>query len=132
MPYNEVAERSRALTGWLVAEGDRVALLSSNRAEFAVGHYAVARAGAIAVPLSARSTPDELERVLTHAEVSLALAEEEFKARRFLATLESLRARVPTLGPVASLDDARELRARIQPDDRLLQERQGNARALRR
>jgi fatty-acyl-CoA synthase len=108
-PYTEVAERSQALAGWLVGEGvapgDRVALLSSNRVEFVVAHYAVARAGAIAVPLSARATPDELERVLVHAEVSLVFAEEEFRRRRFRDTLESLRAQVPSLGAVAPLDE---------------------------
>ena len=106
--YTEVAERSRQLAAWFVAEGvqpgDRVALLSSNRVEFVLAHYAAARAGAIVVPLSTRATPEELQRVLAHSGASVALAEEEFRGRRLLATLESLAPHLPSFRRVASLD----------------------------
>ena len=108
VPYAEVAERARRLAGWFVAEGvepgDRVAILASNRVEFVVAHYAAARAGAIVVPLSTRATPEELRRVLAHAEVSVVLAEEEFRGRRFLDAVESLRAELPTLRTLVSLE----------------------------
>jgi len=110
--YSEVAARSRELTRWIVAEGvlpgDRVALLSSNRAEFVVAHYAAARAGAIVVPLSTRATAAELYRVLAHSQCSLALVEEEFKGHRFLETFASLGGQLPSLRrvePLAALDD---------------------------
>ena len=115
--YSEVAQRSRRLASWFVAEGvepgDRVALLASNRAEFVVAHYAAARAGAIVVPLSTRATAAELHRVLAHGQCSLALVEEEFKGHRFLDTFASLRGQLPSLRhvePLAGLDDLKATR----------------------
>ena len=108
VPYSEVAARSRAVARWLVAEGvepgDRVALLSTNSVALVSAQYAAARAGAIVVPLSTRAAPEELQRVLVHAEVSVALAEEEFQGRQPRETLERLRADVPSLRMVAALD----------------------------
>ena len=106
--YTQVAARSHAVAGWLIEEGvepgDRVALLSTNSVALVVAQYAAARAGAVVVPLSTRAAPEELRRVLVHADVSVALAEGEFQGRRPRATLDGLRTQVPSLRMVGALD----------------------------
>ncbi len=113
IPYGDLAARARRLANWLVSEGvesgDRVAVLGSNRVETVVAHYGAARAGAIVVPLSTRAAPAELLRVLEHAEVSIAFAEEEFRDHRFIEVLESLNPRLPSLRTIASLDGLDDL-----------------------
>lgn len=125
VPYTEVGERSRSLGASLleqgVAPGDRVGLLSSNRVAFVVAHYAAARTGAIVVPLSTRAAPEELRRVLAHANVSVVLAEERFRGQRFLDVLSELEPELPGLRTVCSIDEpslpcASQL-PRINPDD---------------
>jgi O-succinylbenzoic acid--CoA ligase len=57
-----------ALTDRGVSDGDRVALLLPNCADFVVLAHAVPRAGAILVPLNTRLSPDELAWQLADAE----------------------------------------------------------------
>jgi acyl-CoA synthetase (AMP-forming)/AMP-acid ligase II len=59
-----VAQLAAALTARGVASGDRVALLLGNGVEFPITLLAVARIGAIAVPLSHRSKAPELHYVI--------------------------------------------------------------------
>jgi len=49
--YRNVMGVARALTGWGIRKGDRVALLSENRPEWAVADFAVLALGAVDVPV---------------------------------------------------------------------------------
>ena len=60
-----------------VAEGDRVAVLSSNRLEQIALLFACARLGAILLPLNWRLAPPELAAVLQDAEPAVLFAERE-------------------------------------------------------
>lgn len=60
-----------------VCPGDRVALLLTQRPETPAAHIALAKLGAIAVPLSTMFGPDALEVRLRDAEVRLCLGETE-------------------------------------------------------
>ncbi len=60
---------------------DRVALLLGNRDEFIVAFYAVARLGAIAVPLNIREQKPELAYVLTHCGASMLIFETDLAER---------------------------------------------------
>ena len=66
--YAEVNERINALCHALAArgvgKGDRVALLAYNSIEFVDSFYAVAKLGAVAVPLNWRLVADELSFIL--------------------------------------------------------------------
>ena len=59
-----------------VGPGDRVLLLLRNRAEFVIASLALARLGAVAVPLSVRSAPPEVDYVAQHCGATLALVED--------------------------------------------------------
>jgi long-chain acyl-CoA synthetase len=97
--YAELAARVRTLSDYLIESGfrrgDKIAILSESRPEWAVVLFASVRCGAILVPLDTRLTPGELLSILQDAEprvlfVSAALASlaEELKAQ--LPTLDNL------------------------------------------
>jgi acyl-CoA synthetase (AMP-forming)/AMP-acid ligase II len=66
----EVAARASALARRGIGPGDRVALLLHNGLEFPMTLLAVARIGAIAVPLACRSKEPEVRYILNHCEAA--------------------------------------------------------------
>ncbi|WP_093089652.1 fatty acyl-CoA synthetase [Pseudonocardia oroxyli] len=60
-----------------VMPNERVALYSRNSIDYAVSVFAIARAGAVSVPLNFNLGPDEVAYILEHAECSAILAEEQ-------------------------------------------------------
>src|SRR5262249_55481745 len=79
--FGELAESSNRLANALVAhgvkQGDRVAMILSQRPETAIGHVAAYKLGAIAVPLSTAFGPDALEVRLRSAEPAAVLGERD-------------------------------------------------------
>lgn len=71
---------ANGLRGIGVAEGDRVALLLLNGAEFVESFYAVGKIGAVNVPLNWRLVPDELEFILADAGATVLVYGAEFAA----------------------------------------------------
>jgi long-chain acyl-CoA synthetase len=78
LTYGEIARQARALAAALVragvAQGNRVALLSENRPEWAVAYFGLTAAGAAAVPLDAQLSDAEIGNVLRHAGCRMAIA----------------------------------------------------------
>ena len=70
---NALAERG-------VRKGDRIALLSHNNASYVVACFALARLGAITVPVNFMLGPDEVAYILDHAGVSGAIVENSMLA----------------------------------------------------
>lgn len=79
LSYTEIEVGAGRLAGGLAAagvgHGDRVVLHMTNRPEFVVALFALARLGAVAVPTIASYAVDELRYVLEHAEVGLVLCD---------------------------------------------------------
>jgi acyl-CoA synthetase (AMP-forming)/AMP-acid ligase II len=71
---------ANGLRGMGVGKGDRVALLLMNGAEFVESFYAVAKIGAVNVPLNWRLVPDELEFILADSGATVLLFGSEFAA----------------------------------------------------
>ena len=69
---------AHALRGSGVRRGDRVALLLMNGAEFVESFFAVAKVGAVNVPLNWRLTADELEFILKDSGATVLLYAENF------------------------------------------------------
>ena len=90
--YREVNARcnqtANALSALGVSKGDRVGLLAMNGIEFFETFFAIAKLGAVCVPLNWRLVPDELEFILNDAGVSTLVFGEEF-----LAAVSDLQAR---------------------------------------
>ena len=84
MTYAELEARSNQLAHGLIARGtapgDRVALLAYNRLDYAVLVQAVAKCGAILVPMNFRLAPGEIAQVLADAEPSALFMEPGFQA----------------------------------------------------
>jgi len=68
----------RGLLGLGVAKGDRVAVLSRNSHVFAALRFAVARIGAILVPINFMLNPDEINFILANSGAKLLLSGADF------------------------------------------------------
>lgn len=89
--YVEFGETVRRLSARLlaagIARGERVAILISNRPEWAAAVFAVSRIGAIAVPVSTFATPDERDFILRHSDACFLLMQRHLVGRDFVAEL---------------------------------------------
>ena len=82
--FAELDDRVRAVASGLAGitdRGDRVAILSENRAEFVECYYAAPRAGCILVPLNHRLHRDEWLRALARSGARVLIAESDLVAR---------------------------------------------------
>ena len=70
LTYGEVARQARAVSWALVqaglAPGDRVALISENRPEWAVAYFGLTAAGGVAVPLDVQLSDAEVTALRNH------------------------------------------------------------------
>lgn len=94
--YTQVNERSNrlanALRGLGIKKGDRVAIIQVNCSQYLETYYAVAKIGAILVPLNFRAKEDELSYMLANAEATAL-----FIGERYVDMVKSMR---PSLGSV--------------------------------
>ena len=92
LSFKALNARSNQLANAFVAAGvaksERVGLLLMNSAEFMEAYFALAKVGAVIVPLNWRLVPDELEFILKDSGTSRLIYGEEF-----LDTVEELHAR---------------------------------------
>jgi len=84
--YARLKREADALAGYLqrcagVGRGDRVLLFSQNCPQFVIAFYAILRADAVAVPVNAMSTPDELAHYLEDSGARVAFASQELCPR---------------------------------------------------
>ncbi|MGQ4618604.1 AMP-binding protein [Nocardia sp. R7R-8] len=123
--YRETAELSRRLADGLaslgVRPGDHVGLLMANYAEFVPVKFAIALAGAVAVPLNFLYRTEELAYVIEQSECRALITMTGFAGLDYLAMLDEIapgwesaqrdRSRLPELQHVVQLptdDRARE------------------------
>src|ERR1700756_2779578 len=92
--YADIAAESRRLAGVLAAlgvhPGDRVAIVMANYAEFVAIKFAIARAGAIAVPLNYLYRSDELRFVLADSGCRVVVAMARFADLDYQAMLDGI------------------------------------------
>jgi long-chain acyl-CoA synthetase len=62
--YRDVAGTARSLTAWGIGKGDRVAILSENRPEWAVADFATLMLGAVDVPIYTTLTGEQTAYIL--------------------------------------------------------------------
>lgn len=99
--YAEVEDQAdslaAALHGLGIGKGDRVALVMPPWPEFVVSLFAVAKLGAVAVPLNPRLTPPELQYMLRHSEAAAAVTVETFHGTDYLQLFEDMLPVLPEL-----------------------------------
>src|SRR5439155_3143070 len=80
-----------------IGRGDRVAVQLPNWSEFALWVAAIARLGAVIVPIMPIYRDDDVAYVLAHSGAKVAVTCEEFKKFRYLDMFVKLRSQVPDL-----------------------------------
>ncbi len=95
-----VHEAAAGLVSLGVDHGDRVAILSNSRLEWAVTDLAILSIGAITVPIYQSNTPDEVHFVLDNSGACLVLAED----REQLGKIHEVRTRLPHLRHAVLMD----------------------------
>ncbi|BBG02778.1 MULTISPECIES: AMP-binding protein [Pseudonocardia] len=102
LTYAEVRARSGGLASALlhagVDPGDRVAMQLPNWAEFVVGYLAVARLGAVLVPIMTVYRQSEVEHVLRDSGAVAAITTGEFRGFDHAEMFRTLRKEIPALG----------------------------------
>lgn len=104
LTYAELDRRSNQLAHALIEQGvgagDRVALLAFNRLDYAIVTQAVAKCGALLVPMNFRFGPEEIRHVLCDAEPKVMLLEPGFER----ATREAIAKGAPPPRLIALTD----------------------------
>ena len=110
LSYAGLADRSARLAGGLIARGvqagERVALVMPNGPDMIAARFAVARAGAVAVPVSFRLHAAELAQVLRQSEASALITMEEFREINALEGLDQIAPGWERLSPAAAASRA--------------------------
>ena len=92
--YRELHAWSQRIAAGLVAAGvrpgDHVALLLANQPEFVALKFAIARAGAVAVPINFLNRRDELGYVLRQSDAVLLVTMDRFRGLDYLGMLDEL------------------------------------------
>jgi long-chain acyl-CoA synthetase len=74
-----------ALRGWGVGRGDRIAILSENRAEWTVADFASLLLGAVTVPVYATLTAEQTEYILQDSGARIIFVSTETQAQKVLS-----------------------------------------------
>lgn len=118
--YAHEAETSRRIASELsrsgVGQGDHVAMIVDNRAEFAALKISIARIGAVAVPLNFQYRAEELRAALAHSQAKVLFSISRSMATDFLEALDQIApgwetgvgSELPDLEQVILVDGGRE------------------------
>jgi long-chain acyl-CoA synthetase len=89
--YRSVASIASALTAWGLKPGDRVAILSENRAEWAITDFACLAVGCVDVPIYPTLTPEQIAFILNDAEVRVVFCSSNDLVQRVVSILPHTR-----------------------------------------
>jgi len=99
--YRNVAGMARTLDHWGLCKGDRLAILSENRPEWAVADFACFLLGAVVVPIYSTLTPQQTAYILRDSGAKIAVVSTERQLEKILS-IKDLTAveRVVVMDPV--------------------------------
>lgn len=89
--YHRVTGTAKMLERWGIKRGDRVAILSENRPEWAIADYATMLLGAVSVPIYATLTADQVSWLLNDAGVRVLFV----STKEHLEKVLSVRSQTP-------------------------------------
>ncbi len=117
--YGEVQAWSRQIASGLIAQGlkagEHVALDMANYPEFTAIKFAIARAGAVCIPVNFMLRGQELAYVLDQSDAVMLITMEEFRGHDYLADLESIRPDLSKMRHVFTLAGINALIASATP-----------------
>jgi long-chain acyl-CoA synthetase len=99
---DEVLAVARGLVARGIEAGDRVAIMSRTRYEWTLLDFAIWAAGAVAVPVYETSSAEQVQWILSDADVRLVIVE----SRAHADTVTSVRPSLPRLEDILLIDDA--------------------------
>jgi long-chain acyl-CoA synthetase len=88
--YRRVAATAKALQIWGIKKGDRVAILSENRPEWAIADYATLAIGAVVVPIYTTLTAEQISFLLKDSGTKVIF----LSSRTQLKKIQSIRDQV--------------------------------------
>ena len=121
-------EANRMAAGMLkmgVARDDKVAIWMHNLYEWVVAWFAVAKIGAVVVPMDTWYKPSEAEYILGHSEAICVITSEETEGIDFISMIDAVSGRLPTLEHVIVVGRIPSARKDLTPYQSLLQWGQG-------
>jgi fatty-acyl-CoA synthase len=99
--YVELNERVNRLAGGLIKlgikTGDKVAVWMPNRPEWITTLFAVARIGAVLVPMDTWYKASEAEYILNHSDSVAVITSKKFGKSDYLSTLRKIKPKLPKL-----------------------------------
>ena len=103
--YQNVAGMARALSRWGMTKGDRLAILSENRHEWAVTDFACLLLGAVVVPIYSTLTASQTAYILNDsgAKVVVVSTEDQLNKVRSIQNQTAVE-RVVVMDPVENAD----------------------------
>jgi long-chain acyl-CoA synthetase len=102
----KVSAVSEALQSWGISRGDRVAILSENRHEWAVADFACMLLGAVVVPIYTTLTPEQTAYILRDSEARAIFVSSQKHLEKVLSTLQ-----MTCVEKIAVMDDVTDSRA---------------------
>ena len=101
--YQHVAGMARTLRQWGIAKGDRIAILSENRPEWAVADFATFQLGAVVVPIYATLTAQQTAYILCDSGARVVVVSTEQQLQKVLSIKNQTAVeRIVIMDPIAT------------------------------
>jgi len=115
--YSDVAGMARALSQWGLTKGDRLAILSENRYEWAVSDFASLLLGVVVVPIYSTLTAEQTGYILCDSGARVVVVSSERQLGKVLSTREETTVeKLVVMDPVETSDAAQMRRLKLQPN----------------
>jgi long-chain acyl-CoA synthetase len=98
--YDRALMAARGLQKLDIQPGDKVAILSENRAGWIIADMGIQCAGAVTVPIYPTNTAEQIEHVLNHSEAKLVFVSSKAQYRKLLKIKDG----IPHVGQVVCFD----------------------------
>ncbi|MEE8593445.1 MAG: AMP-binding protein [Candidatus Bipolaricaulota bacterium] len=93
----KVDQLARGMLELGVAKGDKVGVWMPNIPEWVVSYFAIARTGAVVVPMNTRYKTHEVEYILDDSEATTLFAVGAFAGIDYLSMIDEIRGKLPNL-----------------------------------
>jgi fatty-acyl-CoA synthase len=101
LTYEQLNERvdrlARGLIELGVGKGEKVGLWMPNISQWVIGYFAVARIGAVVVPMNTRYKPHEVRYILENSEATTLFMVDTFAGIDYLPMVDEVRSKLPNL-----------------------------------
>ena len=99
--FKELDQYSDSMASYLlekgIKKGDHIVTLTLNQIEYVVTLYALAKIGAILVPLNTRYRDSELVYMINNAEAKVIISVDSYNGFNYISFFDSFRDRIPTV-----------------------------------